>query len=116
MIALVALALAVSAAAQETSDAELHYLDGNRLWDECRQTSEGPPTGSCQAYVLGVVDTMAASRQLQPGICLAATMTSGQLVDVVRRYLAAHPERRHFTAATIVAAALSNAFPCAARR
>jgi Rap1a immunity proteins len=39
-------------------------------------------------------------------------MTAGQAVDVVRKMLREHPERRHYAATELVASALAQAFPC----
>jgi hypothetical protein len=39
-------------------------------------------------------------------------VTVGQLMDVVKLWLEKNPGKRHFSAPSLVAAALSEAFPC----
>jgi hypothetical protein len=44
--------------------------------------------------------------------CADKNVTLKQMFDVVTRYLAAYPETRHLAAASLVAHALAEAFPC----
>lgn len=108
--------VAAAAAAQPVAQADFHFYDGNRLWEACGQTASGAAPAACHNYVIGVLDTMADNHLLRPAICLPQRFVSGQITDVVRLYLAEHPERRHYTGASIVGAALMGAFPCGAKR
>lgn len=53
-----------------------------------------------------------AAATIKMGICLPAEVTSGQMTDVFCKSLSEHPERRHFTAASLLEAAFAEAFPC----
>lgn len=65
----------------------------------------------CTAYILGVVDGMRALPDLHL-YCLPDHMLSGDVEDVVTVYLRDNPQKRNAAAATMVAAALIQAFPC----
>lgn len=45
-------------------------------------------------------------------VCLPNEVEIGQLFDIFVRYLAEHPENRHFPARLLVQLAYSEAFPC----
>ena len=44
--------------------------------------------------------------------CIPIAVRSGQLEDIVKKFLTNKPEIRHFSAASLVGAAMANAFPC----
>lgn len=46
--------------------------------------------------------------------CVPANVTSGQLADIVKKYLAENPASRHADAAALVSAALIAVWPCQA--
>jgi hypothetical protein len=95
--------------------------DGNWLYRYCSS-----PTGDisyaqqvalCVGFVQGVAETLVATKQLgqstAPVPCYGeGSVTAGQLKDVVTKYLAGHPEVRHYDAASLVMRALVEAFPC----
>jgi Ssp1 endopeptidase immunity protein Rap1a len=90
----------------------IEFMDGNKLWELC---SSNPLDSGCGGYVEGVADAMSAN--LPSGVagfhaCLPADQTIQQVADVVKRYLRDRPEDRGYTAASIVAKALQQAFPC----
>jgi hypothetical protein len=60
-----------------------------------------------QGYILGVHDSLSGSY-----ICTPRGVNIGQLVAIVKKYLLAHPEKLHDSAAFLVSVALSEAFPC----
>jgi hypothetical protein len=66
------------------------FYSGNALYNECVGGSAQQLI--CQAYVAGAVDMM--------------------LSPIVLNFLIAHPETRHYTAASEVVIAISAAFPC----
>ncbi|BDD65027.1 hypothetical protein Sj15T_00480 [Sphingobium sp. TA15] len=99
---LLALASAMSLAAV-SNQAQAQWLTGNQLYEWCSSTSvtEG---GACMAYVIGALDGNLS-------INTANGVTRGQIKDVVRKYLADHPERRQMMAATLVYMAVYSAWP-----
>jgi hypothetical protein len=68
----------------------------------------------CLGYVEGVADTMARNDPVLGGLraCIPAGVTGGQLRDITVKMLQDRPEIRQNNAASIVASALSTAFPC----
>jgi hypothetical protein len=85
---------------------------GNELLDYC--TSQD---ASERGYCYGYVNAIAEAERRPAGFngwynCLPAESTRKQLVDVVKRWLDQHPEQRHYSAAGLIAQALSEAFPC----
>ena len=77
---------------------------GTDLFDYCREGSLN--AGICTGYVVGVVE--ATSDQL----CYPPGATYFQIIQVVVRFLAIHPERLHRHALDLVLLALHEAFPC----
>jgi hypothetical protein len=70
---------------------------------------------ACRAYIMGSFDQLVAmqdtmSRELVCGV--TSETKAQQLVDIVKNYLAAHPEDWRNTAASIVGFAIMQAFPC----
>lgn len=87
------------------------YFTGNRLYAECQL----PSRDACVGYVIAIsdmLDDVAIIRREPRTVCLGEGVESGQLVDVVIRYLRDHPEIRHASAASMVTVALQRAFPC----
>ena len=86
--------------------AAVSYLEtGNMLYADC-STSMGRT--ACVSYVMGVTDALS----LMGAICTPEHSTARQAIDVVVKYLRAHPEQRPLSAAMQVRAALQEAFPC----
>lgn len=87
--------------------------DGNDVLELCTA-----PQGLkvCIAYVAGIVDSMAGGNAVAGyRICLPERVVTGQLVDITTNYLKGHPGERHLSGASLVAAAVSGAFPCEAK-
>ena len=103
----------------------MSLTNGNELYGWCRtyretvRTRDGQfaiPTsdtsvafdaGSCMAYVRGVVDSTPAGDTFDPN----SSVRVSQYVDVVFRYLDAHPEERDQSAGFLAQNALTQAFP-----
>lgn len=92
------------------------FFSGNNLLELCNDPSM---EGACLEYVAGVADVLSilvedgsSLNGFRPCVPVAGVKVS-QLSDIVVRYLRTHPEERHLTAASLVAKALSLAFPCA---
>ena len=87
------------------------FFSGNTLWESCqRRGPSDAPNPECMVYSIGVADSHTVST---PGWwCPPSNVTSGQVADVVSAYLRNHPEMRHYLAASTVALAIQEAFPC----
>ena len=90
-------------------------LTGNDLLQRCSASASDNPVqwGVCLGYVMAVADLLGQGRPVN-GVraCVAADVTSGQLMDVVRQWLERNPARRHINGAALVGVALQQAFPC----
>jgi hypothetical protein len=88
------------------------FKTGNELLESC-QSSNSFDRGLCFGFVEGVSDAMndgVAERRR----CLPAQVVIKQVRDVAVNFLTSHSEWRHKSAATLVAEALEEAFPCPA--
>jgi Rap1a immunity proteins len=87
------------------------YIDGNKLLDECENVPSEFLKGTCYGYVVGVQDAVDGLHWF----CVpegSNGVVAKQLVDVVKVYLRDHPERRHYSASSLVTEALEEKFPC----
>jgi len=103
-----ALAVAVGLLWPVSADAQaaISYLEtGDMLYVDC-STSVGRT--ACISYVMGVTDALS----LMGAICTPEHSTARQAIDVVVKYLRAHPEQRPVSAAMQIRGALQEAFPC----
>jgi hypothetical protein len=85
------------------------FLDGNGLLSRMND-SESIPKMVALGYVQGVADVYARVK-----VCAPQNVTAGQARDVVKQYLELNPERRHYSADSLVVNALSQVWPCANR-
>jgi hypothetical protein len=85
--------------------------DGNALYEHC-QSSIVSLQGVCVGYVMAMADILAEHEINGFKACVPRSVTIAQATDVVKQFLARYPEQRHFMARGLVAAALSQAFPC----
>jgi Rap1a immunity proteins len=81
--------------------------DGNELLRMCNDPN---PTNSgfCLGYTNGVSDTLETFNVA----CLSLGVTTGQVRDIVIKYLRDHPDQRHHNADFLATRALLVAFPC----
>jgi hypothetical protein len=112
-VAVIAAVMSVSAAARAD------YVTGNELYADCTAPDgENARSGFCQGYIAAIADVARQTSQVPTlGVlgeveCADKNVTLKQMFDVVTRYLAAYPETRHLAAASLVAHALAEAFPC----
>jgi len=92
------------------------FNSGSELLDMCAATQiDGAyhaKIAECRGYVTGVADAFNCEspskgyRWQDPGV------TMGQLVKVVVKWLNENPDKLHYGAGSLTAAALSEAFPC----
>lgn len=107
--ALVAGALAIPRADAASST---YFESGNELHTRCSSTGAFD-LGFCFGFIVSMADTLMANRPYGWSACIPVGGTSqGQIVDVVKQFLAANPKTRHLSAASLVALALAEAFPC----
>ena len=85
------------------------YMDGNKLLDICNKGDGGELF--CGGYVTAVAD-LTRFEVWGYRVCTGSDVTVKQIKDVVVLHLQKYPEKRHFEATSIVAQALSEAFPC----
>jgi hypothetical protein len=104
------------------------YRDGYQLLQACQAAErsgqaispreEGGAAvdvGVCIGYIEGAIDAFTiADRSVLA--CAPNNIRLGQAKLIVRNYLAAHPEKLHWTASLLVTAALFEAFPCSDSR
>jgi hypothetical protein len=62
-----------------------------------------------QGVCVGTVDTL---RNTVPGACVPITVTAGQAVRVVVKYIDARPERQHESFRKLAVEAIREAWPC----
>ena len=86
------------------------FLDGNGLLSRMND-SETVPRMVALGYVQGVADVYARVK-----VCAPQNVTAGQARDVVKQYLEINPDRRHYSADSLVLNALSQTWPCANNR
>ncbi len=90
--------------------ASAEFLDGNGLLSRMND-SESIPRMVALGYVQGVADVYARVK-----VCAPQNVTAGQARDVVKQYLELNPERRHYSADSLVVNALAQVWPCANNR
>lgn len=111
------LAACVAVSMLPINDAESGYLSGLDLLDTCKphviDAVYRLKVAECRGYVIGVADTFDCSRAVIGVRWESRTSISQEeLVTIVIRWLNAHPGQLHFQADGLIAAALSEAFPC----
>lgn len=88
------------------------FYKGNDHTDDCLAVG-----ASVNGYVTGAIDTYSiggtnGAPYMQ--ICMPDAVTAGQATAVYCKYLADHPEDRHYNAASLIWAAMNDAWPCSA--
>ena len=88
-------------------------IDGNSLLRSCQENDSPAHWGACLGYVRGITDILLAGNQMNGvTLCVPREVETGQVTDVVKQFLARHPEQRSLPAEGLVGAALQEAFPC----
>ena len=101
--AVVAAVMSVSVGARGSGG----FMDGNDLYGFCASSGTFQ---KCSGYIEAVADAYSPINAYIA--CEPPSIPAGQAVDVVRRYLATHPEQRYKPAWSLVMVALAEAFPC----
>lgn len=103
-------ALAGDAYAQRTSYISLSTVTMDVVTGRCGGTGGGDVTlDPCGGYVLGISDAL----QLTGDTCRPPSeIATRQTIEVVKKYIADHPERWNVHPAALVRESLRRAFPC----
>ncbi len=89
------------------------FYDGSSLLEHCNsRTAVGG--GICFGFIIGAADSFNCKQPILDGFRWHSPKgaKAGQIEKVVVKYLNEHPEKLHLSASSLVAAALSEAFPC----
>lgn len=111
------LALLIATIMTPARQAMAGYVSGWDLLEVCKVTPATPTwrlkTGQCFGYVIGVADTFDCRNQLQ-GFTWQSRNEASQheLVNLVIAFLRQHPQHLGYEADGLIAAALSETFPC----
>ena len=92
---------------------------GNDLQKTCLSEKGDFDNGICLGFIKGITEMIITLRSIGGltvrfrGICIPeGKFTVGQGADVVKKYLADNPAKRHLSASFLVMAAMRNSFPC----
>ena len=88
--------------------AHAEFKDGNKLLSD--MNGNHSTQMNAIGYVTGVADALAGIT-----FCGPATVTAGQIYDMIKQYLDLYPANRHNTADRIINHVLKSAWPCAQR-
>jgi Rap1a immunity proteins len=102
--------------------AQVMTINGNALNNYCNPNKSAPAqewamAATCMGYLAAVMDAFAGGGDVNGyRACIPPTADMNQIVDIVKRFIRNHPEKRHFLAVGLVAASFSEAFPCKQNR
>jgi len=115
---------------QSTSTADMESL--RYLANACQDTETPPQTfnttdrpfraGYCAGYISAATDWLqyvkylAKSGNTSPTVCLPSNVQNGDLLKVLVKYANDHPEQLHVPAFIGLNLALSQAYPCPAKK
>jgi hypothetical protein len=88
------------------------FVTGNELHSQCTGSTDEQLI--CAGYIVGVADgaNTTADTLDRRFLCLPVEVTRGQIKDIAVAYIGDHPEKRHFSAGSLILTALMTAFPC----
>jgi hypothetical protein len=87
------------------------FRDGNGLLQDCSQGN----IAFCYGYIDAITDVLQSEPVNGKVSCVPFDATMNQLKDVVVQFLLLNPSVRHAGAQSLVAYAISEAFPCRRR-
>jgi len=88
------------------------FYTGNQLLNSCRAADGEYKDAICLGYVAAIHDALAFDPIFNWRMCSPGGVTLGQAQDIVKAWLESHPQDRHYSASSLVAEALQDAFPC----
>ena len=95
----------ILAAALCATSVQAEFIDGNKLLADMNG-SVARQMGAI-GYILGVADALTSVT-----LCMPATVTAGQVHDMVKNHLEANPQTRHLTGDSLVSHVLTRVWPC----
>lgn len=102
--------------------AHASFVDGNVLLQKCqakeREATYFQDRSYCIAYIIGVSDSIGffqIAPDIPEAVCIPANASSGQVRDVVVKFLEDNPAERHRAAEALVFTALAISFRCKAQ-
>ena len=97
--------LALAAMVMATAAQAGTFWDGNKLLSKLR----GETMEQMQAlgYIMGVSDAVDTVT-----VCSPTTVTSGQMLDIMKQYLESTPTVRHLPADSLISVVLGRVWPC----
>ena len=84
-------------------------VSGNELAQSCRGQESNSRWGFCVGYVVGVIDQ---ARDTKEDFCIPAEAIQSQVARVAAKWFDSNPDKLHFSASSLVRAALNESFPC----
>ena len=111
------LALCVASTVSPVTEARAGYMSGFDLLESCKpgviDAVYRLKVAECRGYVIGVADTFDCGREvLGYRWNSRISLSQEELVNAVLKWLNAHPRQLHHQAGGLIAAALSESFPC----
>ena len=99
------------------SEEEEEVLSGQELVDGCSKGYlPGKPNQYCMQYMFGLVQTLAALQEMEPGnklFCIDPTAIGlEEVTDNVTKWMENSPERLHEDAYILATQALHESYPC----
>jgi len=85
------------------------FVDGNELYEDMKN-NYGKLYSS--GYITGVADVGNDNSIYGFRFCVPQQATRGQLADVVNKWLEQNPDKRHYSASSLIAHAFQETFPC----
>lgn len=101
----------------QAGSAAAGFVSGAELRDSCRPQKIDPvyrlKVAECRGYVVGIADSFDCERpNRQPAWNSHSPVSQEDLVNTVLTWLDTHPQSLEFQADGLVAAALSQTYPC----
>ena len=117
MLGVVMAGIVLSAVAPPPANAD--FQTGNSILPLCRKFQTMMETNittadglTCGGYVQGIVDVLLHQSVYGKNICTHENVRLSQYIDAIVSYLQKRPDIRHYAGYSLVAAALSETFPC----
>jgi hypothetical protein len=93
------------------------FISGNVLHEAFQKSPSTQDSAAAEMFVIGVHDALEGvqASNRSNDYCIfekPKNVTGQQVADVVKLFLAQHPEKRQYSAASLVVEALGGAWPC----
>lgn len=99
------LAIGLSITLQAYAESNKGFFSGKELNDFCNQSKS-----LCIGYVTGIADY--AAQKPNKTLCIQTGVTPEQLSEIVKKWMREHPENWHYSAVSLVEAAIAEAYGC----